>query len=228
MTHIDLDEFIFVNNVHGGSEKEKPLLGLANKIFSNFPEAPAFYMNPVMMQNCEGRHKSAQDQADGATAAAAALTSPLPRLGKMNHGRRATKYEHKTFMRTEAISMFFIHYLATFNTSRNADFAESNIFYPHRKHVTMLHYKEWETQQRHTVLGKLLPHEEDRAQDLACRDSVYTNVLGDELSAAEAKAAEIDQFKHHRVGSLDQRRRFFDSYRTAIKKVKDSVSGSIQ
>lgn len=131
MAHIDDDEFFAIdtNSLGLWNQKFTSLTQLVKLIEKNQPTTPAIYFQPISVMTCPPEATSGNDtnknstsdwRKDDANYRIAGSTrgrhktstsNILPRFGRVHTARLAHPYEGKLIMRTEAVGMFYIHYL---------------------------------------------------------------------------------------------------------------------
>lgn len=146
MAHIDDDEFFKVAHPSGPQiNPEKPLLHYTDAMFANFPAAPAIKFTPVMMVTCP-----APADFDFTTSDFGAL---LPRLGKHPFGRMGRLGDGKMIMRTDAVDMFFVHYLTALATGVK----QRQSLMSHPRRAVLLHYKTSPHLSGNDITGRRIP-----------------------------------------------------------------------
>jgi hypothetical protein len=127
IAHIDDDEFLVFSpkyaQIYARSEMlPKTLTDLADMVFDRNPRAAALRFNPVQYMPCninpkqEYVHNNVFENENGFwhlfMSPATVSSTPLPRLGVWDQPYRAPPHEGKMIMRTEAVGMFFVHFIS--------------------------------------------------------------------------------------------------------------------
>ena len=128
MVHIDDDEFIVMNSSlanpkvskHRGSRKRRKFRGAlykyAKKLFLQNPEAAAIQFSPIGKYNCpSGEFLGEKEDMTGILNGSEIIRLKervLPRIGRYLVSQNMSQFESKLLMRTDAVRMFFIHYLS--------------------------------------------------------------------------------------------------------------------
>ena len=147
MMHIDDDEFVTINSSIAKSTKKKrpgrrlkfkgALYDYANQMFSLNPHAAAISFRPVGKHNCPSAESFGEKEIANHDSNSNLHKSVLPRIGVNLVSTLMTRHESKLLMRTDAVRMFFIHYL-------------TQLEFPYKSYapvvadvneVTLLHYK---------------------------------------------------------------------------------------
>jgi hypothetical protein len=110
--------------------KLSSLSELVELLAQETPLAPAFYFQPLCVEDCASCP-------DTRSASYNPLTHMLPRYGKWNKGHFCPDWEGKLIMRTDAIGMFFTHYITL---REKGEWAREPVKIP-RDHAAVLHYK---------------------------------------------------------------------------------------
>lgn len=111
-------------------KKINSLLDLVELLSQQTPEAPAYYFQPLCVDDCS-------ICPDTTAVAYHPLTSMLPRYGKWNKAHFCPDWEGKLIMRTAAIGMFFTHYITL---REEGSWSREPVKIP-RDHAAVLHYK---------------------------------------------------------------------------------------
>lgn len=167
MTHIDDDEFlVFSKSYFNGQNNSKDfnIINVADKIFKENPKVAAIKFEPVQFFPCKtaGNKESVQSKTfdysnfgiNSTSTTTSTIYSPLPRLGIWDQSELGYAYEGKLLMRTDAVNMFFIHYLSSLSYRK---YDLEPITLP-LKALTLFHYK-YPYQLSNTLLGGQLPIE---------------------------------------------------------------------
>ena len=149
MMHIDDDEFVAMNLFTARSTKKKrsgrrlkfkgALYDYANQMFSKAPLAAALHLRPVGKYNCPSVEPLGQkDIANQDFNLNSTLhNSILPRIGVNLVSTSLSHFESKLLMRTDAVRMFFIHYL----TQLEEPYKSYHPLAVDINEVALLHYK---------------------------------------------------------------------------------------
>ena len=147
MMHIDDDEFVAMNSSlvrprskNRGRKANKrlkfrgALFDYANRMFLMNPHAAAIHIRPVGKYNCPSAELFGKKKIE----VSSGLEVPkLPRIGKHLVSRLIPSYESKLLMRTDAVRMFYIHYISQLEEPYNS-YSPVEI---DNKDVVLLHYK---------------------------------------------------------------------------------------
>eukprot|EP01041_Mallomonas_annulata_P002579 gene2579-5041_t len=126
MAHIDDDEFLAINfGKSFGGRRVKTLVELVERISEMNPSTRAVYFKPLNIVECPG---------DSSVRKASKV---LPRFGRWQTARAGVDWEGKMIMRSEAVGMFFVHYM-TLRESGNWDREARELSH---QEGAVLHYK---------------------------------------------------------------------------------------
>jgi hypothetical protein len=175
MTHIDDDEFLvyspeLIASNYMLTRAPRNLFELAESIFKRNPREVALRFEPVVFTPCnQSNHK----QIEYYNAIASADTStrihyeqqyratPLPRLGTWDASYRYRAFECKILWRTDAVAMFFVHFISMVDDAR---FKDVSMTLP-LTHIAMLHYKYPASLTRNILEGHLPFKDDSFAQE---------------------------------------------------------------
>jgi hypothetical protein len=122
MLHIDEDEFVSIPHActtpsrrrqrkarKGRKERDSALFAFAESFFSAHPSIAALSLSPMLMHSCPSRHPRSGE----VNQSNQVRSGLLPRVDRWNYGSFSDFSPHngKLIMRTDAVRMFFAHYL---------------------------------------------------------------------------------------------------------------------
>lgn len=176
MAHIDDDEFLVFDGVKVKeslqlSKEPKTLVTLSDSIFAANPLASAIRFEPVLFWPCNIT-KGYENTKFNAIRYPSEIEdklyqqTPLPRLGVWDLSEAyEDPYECKLIMRTDAVGMFFVHFISLIeNGPWEKRDQKSSLTYP-LTHLSMLHYKYPQSLARHVLDGSLPYTNESFAND---------------------------------------------------------------
>ena len=153
MVHIDDDEFIVMNSSlanpkstnNSGSRKKRKFQGAlyeyANRIFLQNPKSAAIRFSPIGKYHCPSveflGEKEHMTQVLNESESSRLQKSILPRIGKYLVSQKQSVFESKLLMKTDAVRMFFIHYLSQLE----APYKSYDPIVIDMREVVILHYK---------------------------------------------------------------------------------------
>lgn len=141
MMHIDDDEFIVLNSTAFNNNEHSNLFSIAEDVFYTFPNSSALEFLPVNYYPCHntrdgyqlGRNNVFENRNE-------TINTNLPRLGTWDVSEIRDYSESKLLMRTEAVGMFFAHYITLLEPGpwklKNIDIVTYDL-----SMAAMIHYK---------------------------------------------------------------------------------------
>jgi hypothetical protein len=117
MIHVDDDEFLAFSGQRLETNSSGSLYDVAEVVFESNPAAAAVRFEPVLFWPCNTtgnieRLPHNAIEAPNHNIRHVERPSPLPRLGVWDLSWRYEKHEAKLLMRTDAVGMFFVHYIS--------------------------------------------------------------------------------------------------------------------
>lgn len=198
MAHIDDDEFFKVTQPASKARLEqtsntKPLLQYVDAMFAKFPAASALKFSPVMMSTC-----SVPPDFDTSTHFGA-----LSRFGKHPFGKLGLLGDGKMIMRTDAVDMFFVHYLTAL--AKGVKQRQSLMSHPRR--AVLLHYKTSAHLSGDDITGRFIPLNTTREAIEGCNN---THFLPLDRPPSVALAAQQRVYSLHR--DKQQQQLIYDTF----------------
>jgi hypothetical protein len=215
--HIDVDEFVMLSP----GLVSMTLPEFIDRSFNRYPLSPAINILPVIATDCsqvaitknkrfdslkhtyvvdkDGKFKKYRlpmEQFSGPL-------SPLPRLGTFQYVRLGASFESKLIMRTNAVRMFFVHYITELNSTK---WSSRKIYTPFRRKIILVHFKPSDPLSR-SVFGKILSSsDKDNEQLMDCFVSTRVQHLSYESHCVNGKCKNVtatmfepNSFMHHKL-----------------------------
>ena len=105
MAHVDDDEFLSFNfGKYFWGRRMTSLYDLVSTISSKRPQTKAVYFKPIIIMDCPTLFQFNR-------VVRGRVSEVLPRFGRWQAARLGPEWEGKLIMRTDAVGMFFVHYI---------------------------------------------------------------------------------------------------------------------
>jgi hypothetical protein len=164
IVYIDDDEYLVysANALAAKYSLQRPprsLVEVADLLFDRHPRAPAIRFEPIIFLPCNAtthvEYLSSQVfEYDNKSTLAEYFPTPLPRLGTWSLSKRFLEYESKLIMRTDAVGMFYIHFVSMMEANSSKPWKIDHAVTLPMTMLTLFHFKKPASLSRNILEGK--------------------------------------------------------------------------